>query len=144
MDCGALTDPADGQVSHTAGTTFRQTATYTCNKGFNLVGDSTRMCQAAKWSGSEPTCQRMSTIVYFTKSSCPVRHNNSAMSTKTYQLAFCQILHVLFLRIHHHYVTYCCPYVMNVVLLTCQESNTKVFVTLTQKKKKKGRNISIL
>ena len=40
-----------------------------------------------------------------------------------------QILHVPFLTIHHHYVMYCCPYVVNVPLITCQESKTKVFVT---------------
>ena len=45
------------------------------------------------------------------------------------------ILHVPFLRIHHHYVTYCWPYVVNVVLLTGQESNTMVFVTLKKRKK---------
>ena len=36
------TDPANGQVNHTAGTTMGQTATYSCNTGYNLVGDSTR------------------------------------------------------------------------------------------------------
>ena len=57
-DCGSLTDPANGQVDHTAGTTLGQTATYSCNADYNLVGDSTRTCQAAgNWSGSEPTCQ---------------------------------------------------------------------------------------
>ena len=60
MDCGSLTNPANGQVSHTTGTTFGQTATYSCNTGYNLVGDSTRTCQATgEWSGSEPTCERM-------------------------------------------------------------------------------------
>ena len=59
-DCGPLTNPANGQVSHTAGTTFGQTATYSCNTGYNLVGDSTRTCQATGvWSGSAPTCQGM-------------------------------------------------------------------------------------
>ena len=59
MDCNALTDPANGQVS-TTGTTFGQTATYSCNTGYNLVGDSTRTCQATgNWSGSAPTCQSM-------------------------------------------------------------------------------------
>jgi len=44
-------------------------------------------------------------------------------------------LHVPFLTIHHHYVIYShCPYVMNVVLLMCQESKTKVFVTFQRKK----------
>ena len=60
VDCGALTDPANGQVSHTAGTTVGQTAAYSCNTGYDLVGDSNRTCQATgMWSGSEPTCQRM-------------------------------------------------------------------------------------
>ena len=57
VDCGTLNTPTNGQVSHPDGTTFRQTATYSCNTGYNLVGDSTHMCQAdGIWSGSEPTC----------------------------------------------------------------------------------------
>jgi len=60
VDCGTLTDPANGQVSHTAGTAFGQTATYSCDLGYNLVGDSTRTCQAnGMWSGNEPICKRM-------------------------------------------------------------------------------------
>ena len=60
VDCGDLTDPANGQVNHTAGTTFRQTATYSCNIGYNLVGNSTRVCQdTANWSQSAPTCNGM-------------------------------------------------------------------------------------
>ena len=60
VDCHGLTNPANGQVSHTAGTTFGQKATYTCNTDYNLVGDSTRTCQATgAWSGSAPTCHRM-------------------------------------------------------------------------------------
>ena len=58
--CGNLTDPANGSVTHTSGTTFGQTATYSCNTGYNLVGDSTRTCQATgNWSGSAPTCVGM-------------------------------------------------------------------------------------
>ena len=58
MDCGSLTDPANGQVDLTSGITFGQTATYSCNTGYNLVGNSTRTCQAtAVWTGSVPTCQ---------------------------------------------------------------------------------------
>ena len=60
MDCGTLSNPANGQVSHTDGTTYGETATYSCNTGYNRVGGSTRTCQAAgTWSGSEPTCQSM-------------------------------------------------------------------------------------
>ena len=58
VNCGTLNNPANGQVSHTGRTTYRQTATYSCDTGYNLVGDSTRTCQATRvWSGSEPTCQ---------------------------------------------------------------------------------------
>ena len=60
MNCGTLTNPANGRVSHTAGTTFGRTATYSCNTGYSLVGDSTRMCQTTGvWSRSAPTCQGM-------------------------------------------------------------------------------------
>ena len=58
VDCDTLTIPANGQVSHTAGTTFGQTATYICNTGYQLMGSSIRTCQATGvWSGSAPNCQ---------------------------------------------------------------------------------------
>ena len=58
VDCGTLTNPVNGQVSHTDGTTFRQTTTYSCDTGYILVGDNTRTCQATGvWSGSTPSCQ---------------------------------------------------------------------------------------
>ena len=60
VDCGNLTDTANGSVNHTAGTTFGQTGTYSCGTGYNLVGDSNRTCQATgNWSGSAPTCEGM-------------------------------------------------------------------------------------
>ena len=58
MNCGTLTDPANGIVNHSAGTTFGQIATYSCNTGYNQVGDSIRTCQAeGDWSGNAPTCE---------------------------------------------------------------------------------------
>ena len=82
VDCGSLTDPANGSVTHTSGTTFGQTATYSCNTGYNLTGDSTRTCQATgQWSGSAPTCEGMLvramalyTYVYIHK-----KHNNMCL-----------------------------------------------------------------
>ena len=60
MNCGSLTDLANGSVNRTAGTTFGQTATYSCDIGYNLVGDSTRTCNpTGNWSGRAPTCQGM-------------------------------------------------------------------------------------
>ena len=58
VNCGTLSNPANGQVTHTAGTTYGKTATCSCNTGYKLVGSSTRTCQATRvWSGSAPTCQ---------------------------------------------------------------------------------------
>ena len=57
VDCSSLTDPANGSFTHTSGT-FGQTATYSCNTGYTLVGDSTRTCQTTgNWSGSAPSCE---------------------------------------------------------------------------------------
>jgi hypothetical protein len=56
VDCGALTDPANGSVS-AAPTTYGSTGTYTCQAGFGLVGTSPRTCQAdGTWSDTAPTC----------------------------------------------------------------------------------------
>ena len=58
VDCGSLTAPANGQVDLTSGTTFGLNATYSCNTGYNLVGVSTRTCEATGvWPNSAPTCQ---------------------------------------------------------------------------------------
>ena len=51
-------DPDNGRVDYE--TTLGSTATYTCNTGYQLDGDSTRTCQSDEtWSGSAPTCTRM-------------------------------------------------------------------------------------
>ena len=60
MHCAALTNPTHGSVSNTEAATPGETATYSCNTGYNLVGGNTRTCQATgMWSGSAPTCQSM-------------------------------------------------------------------------------------
>ena len=65
VNCGALSNPANGQVNHTAGTTLGQTATYSSNTGYYLVGNSNRTCQATGgWSGSVPACQSMLLCMY--------------------------------------------------------------------------------
>ena len=57
VECGTLTNPANGRVDTPQGTTFEHTATYRCNSGYSLVGNTTRTCQAnGLWSGSSPTC----------------------------------------------------------------------------------------
>ena len=55
--CRYLNDPENGRVSLT-GTIESSVATYTCNEGFSLVGDSRRVCQDREWSGKAPVCSR--------------------------------------------------------------------------------------
>ena len=59
VPCRIPNAPANGQLRGVSGVrNGRQTATYSCDTGYNLVGNSTRTCQAGGvWSGSEPTCQ---------------------------------------------------------------------------------------
>ncbi|XP_035691422.1 CUB and sushi domain-containing protein 1-like [Branchiostoma floridae] len=53
--CPTLTPPTNGAVS--GSNSLGDVATFTCNSGYNLVGGSTRTCQAdLSWSGTSPTC----------------------------------------------------------------------------------------
>ena len=62
VDCGTLSNPANGQVSHPKGTTVGQRANYSCDPGYILMmEDSThinpRTCRAdGLWSGVALTC----------------------------------------------------------------------------------------
>lgn len=58
VDCGPLPDPDNGQVT-VFETTFGSSAIYSCNPGFQLVGDARRICtDSGKWSEKEPACSR--------------------------------------------------------------------------------------
>ena len=84
-----MSNPLNGQVSHTAGTTFGETATYSCNTGYNLVGDSIHTCEAiGEWSGSEPTCERMLLFSSFESSTTLVNTLvNDTLYTCIYSIA---------------------------------------------------------
>ena len=57
MDCSPLTDPTNGQID-TPSITFGSVATYSCDNGYRLSGQSMTICQAdGTWSGSTPTCE---------------------------------------------------------------------------------------
>lgn len=53
--CSVLTDPADGSVVVTS-QTEGGVATFSCNPGFDLVGEPSLTCTAGSWSGVPPTC----------------------------------------------------------------------------------------
>ena len=55
-DCPDLSAPANGSVSM-SGIIVGSTATYSCNAGFTLVGDTVRTCEDDMWTGTEPNCQ---------------------------------------------------------------------------------------
>jgi len=57
VDCGPLDAPDGGSVASDT-TLFDETATYSCDPGHNLTGDTGRTCQAdATWSGDAPLCE---------------------------------------------------------------------------------------
>jgi len=56
-DCGNLTDPINGTVSHSDGTSFNQSAYYNCSEGYRLNGTDTRTCNVSgNWTFEAPTC----------------------------------------------------------------------------------------
>jgi len=67
INCGNLQNPLFGKVVLT-GTTFGSSATYSCQRGYILVGGSTRTCQDnGQWSGVAPVCRskQLSTSVIY-------------------------------------------------------------------------------
>ena len=58
IECPSLDDIPNGSVS-LSGNTTGDIAVYTCDDGFELVGDPTRVCMNdTTWSGEPPTCRR--------------------------------------------------------------------------------------
>ena len=78
MNCETLKNPANGLVSYAGGTTYGQTATYSCNTGYTLVGGSARTCQSTGvWSGSEPTCQGSLVVKLLTSHAATINRINN-------------------------------------------------------------------
>ena len=61
-------DPADPNGDlNVDRTTLGGKASYSCNAGYNLVGEAVATCQSnGEWSSERPTCERKSFKVYYT------------------------------------------------------------------------------
>ena len=56
-NCGELSNSDNGGVTY-SDTIYQSVATYSCDAGFDLVGDRTRTCSAeGTWTGSQPECR---------------------------------------------------------------------------------------
>ena len=60
--CQDLVAPTNGDVSFNV--SHGGTVTYTCDDGFELIGDSMGVCWDGVWSISEPTCCKLHTYIY--------------------------------------------------------------------------------
>ena len=70
--CPNLTAPVNGMVSFT-GNKIGDTATYSCNSGFELVGTRNITCQSnAQWSAPSPVCNLAGMYIYL----CIYIHKN--------------------------------------------------------------------
>ena len=59
LGCPSLSDIPNGPVT-VSGFETSNTAVYTCNDGFELVGQSTRVCMSdSTWSGDAPVCRSL-------------------------------------------------------------------------------------
>ena len=59
-DCGPLSDPDNGIVDTSFGTTFGSRAAYTCDTGYKLFGSPLRTCGAfGLWTPTQPHCDCM-------------------------------------------------------------------------------------
>ena len=59
LDCGTLSNPENGLVFIPGGTTYGQTATYSCTGGNSVIGAASVTCQAdGSWSSAPPTCRQ--------------------------------------------------------------------------------------
>ena len=60
-DCGTPPPLTNGAVDHSGGTTYTQTATYTCDPGYDLNGALFITCQAdGTWDDVAPVCDKKS------------------------------------------------------------------------------------
>jgi len=64
FDCGShdLIFPSHGMVRFTK-TTYRSEAHYVCDEGYELRGDSVRVCRLDGWTGKNPSCGKFMSMI---------------------------------------------------------------------------------
>ncbi|KAI8513359.1 carbohydrate binding [Branchiostoma belcheri] len=63
--CPTLTAPDNGTLSPGGANSYNDVVTFTCNRGYELEGNSSVRCQADRtWSGPVPTCARSGSVEY--------------------------------------------------------------------------------
>ena len=93
VECPYLTDPANGSLAVFVGNAVGDTATYICNRDFELAGARTLACQSdGTWNDPPPTCQMMSMknplyrrIITVTKTSFHKKHTVITQNVNYYQ-----------------------------------------------------------
>ena len=61
--CSNLTQPNNGMINCSLGDdgipSYEDTCSFTCNTGYVLTGDYTRLCQSdGRWSGGDNVCKK--------------------------------------------------------------------------------------
>ena len=68
MECPELESPQNGTVSYDD-RIYPNDAEYSCDDGFDLEGEATRMCQIdGEWTGEAPVCEETPTQTTTTES----------------------------------------------------------------------------
>ena len=57
IECDALSDPDNGDVSFRIGVGGFAIVIYTCDEGYLLIGSPIRKCLFGEWTESPPTCE---------------------------------------------------------------------------------------
>ena len=70
VTCPPLSTPKNGTINST-NASYRSVISFNCRAGYQLIGSSTRMCQANRtWDGKETTC--LGRLISFERHSSPI------------------------------------------------------------------------
>ena len=56
LNCPTLQAPTHSKITLARGSSERMIATFTCQLGYDLVGQGQRSCEGGAWTGTSPVC----------------------------------------------------------------------------------------